>query len=134
MTAPRGLMGVGMPAQLAKRLGIPSGNGDATLSGTGTTQATAAAIGQFQFYVRGVGTATSAVGYILPSNAEVGSEYKVMNTTATMVIWPPVGGQLLIPGGLTATGISLSVGKGGAFIAVSSSLFDTYLDLGLTSA
>lgn len=123
MTNPRGLMGVGMPAQQAKRLGLDP----TSVNAAGTTQATAQAIGQFAFYVRSVGTATTGVGLILPSVAEIGSEYLVVNTTATCVIWPPVGGQLMIKGGLTATGVSLSVGNGGCFIAVTSSLFDTFL-------
>jgi hypothetical protein len=117
------LMGVGMPAQQAKRLGLDP----TSVNAAGTTQATAQAIGQFQFYVRSIGVTTTGVGLILSSVAEVGSEYFVMNTTATCVVWPPVGGQLLIRGGLTATGVSISVGNGGFFYAVTASTFDCIL-------
>lgn len=123
MSNSRGLMTFGLPAQAAKRLGLDP----TTVNAAGTSQATAQAIGQFQFYVRSVGVATSAVGLILSSVAEVGSEYFVMNTTATCVVWPPVGGQLLIRGGLTATGVSISVGNGGFFYAVTATTFDCIL-------
>lgn len=123
MANSRGLMTFGLPAQAAKRLGLDP----TSVNAAGTSQATAQAIGQFQFYVRSVGTATTGVGLILSSVAEVGSEYFVMNTTATCVVWPPVGGQLLIRGGLTATGVSISVGNGGYFYAVTASTFDAIL-------
>jgi hypothetical protein len=128
MVEPRGLIGVGMPAQQAKRIGMPSRSTDSNLAAAGTTQATAAAIGQFQFYVRGIPTATSAVGLILPSNAEVGSDYIVFNTvTATLIIWPPANGQIFVAAGLTATGTSVSTGKSATFIAITASTFDTFL-------
>jgi hypothetical protein len=127
MVNPRGLIGLGMPAQLAKRIGVPSSTGEANLSAAGTTQATAQAIGQFQFYVRSIGITTSAIGLILPTNAEIGSEYIVVNTTTSCVVWPPVNGQLLISGGVTATGVSIAVGKGALFIAITASTFDTFL-------
>lgn len=123
MVSSRGLMTFGLPAQAAKRLGLDP----TSVNAAGTTQATAQAIGQFQFYVRSVGITTSAVGLILPSVAEVGSEYIVTNTTTSLVVWPPVGGQLLISGGLTATGVSIAVGKSGLFLAVTASTFDTML-------
>ena len=123
MVNSRGLMTFGLPAQAAKRLGLDP----TTVNAAGTTQATAQAIGQFQFYVRSVGITTSAVGLILTSVAEVGSEYMVVNTTTSCVVWPPVNGQLLISGGLTATGVSIAVGKGAIFLAVTASTFDTFL-------
>ena len=51
MTSPRGLMGFGLAAQLAKRLGIASATGDANLTG-GAAISSATASGQFQFYIR----------------------------------------------------------------------------------
>jgi len=117
-----------MAAQLAKRIGIPSRATDAAVTPTGTTQATAAAIGQFQFYVRASPTATSAVGVILPSNAEVGSEYTVFNlVTATLIVWPPSGGQVFVVAGITATGTSVSTGKAATFLAITASTFDAFL-------
>ena len=127
MVNPRGLIGLGMPAQQAKRLGIPSSTAEANVNAAGTTQATAQAIGQFQFYVRSIGITTSAIGLILPSNAEIGSEYIVVNTTTSCVVWPPVNGQLLVANGLTATGTSIATGKGALFIAITASTFDTFL-------
>lgn len=122
MTNPRGLMGIGMPAQQAKRLGLDP----TSTTAAGTTQATAQAIGQFNFYVRGLGT-SSNYGFTLSSVAELGSEYLVVAVTATVVVWPPVGGQMLISGGLTATGISLAIGKSAAFLTVTATTFDAFL-------
>jgi hypothetical protein len=124
MANSRGLMTFGLPAQAAKRLGLDP----TAVTPAGTTQATAQAIGQFQFYVRASPVTTSAVGLILSSVAEVGSDYVVVNAlTATLIVWPPVNGQLLISGGLTATGVSIASGKGGTFLAVTASTFDTLL-------
>ena len=127
MTNSRGLMGVGMPAQQAKRLGLDP----TTVTGNGTTQATATAIGQFQFYVRGsAGTATTSIGFVMTSVAEVGSEYLFLNvSTNTVVLWPPVGGQFLVNAGATATGFSLALGKGALMLAVTATSFD-YLPQG----
>lgn len=128
MVEPRGLIGLGLAGQLAKRLGIPSRSTDSAVTAAGTTQATAAAIGQFQFYVRATPTATSAVGLILPSNAEVGSEYTVFNlVTATLIVWPPSGGQMFVAAGLTATGTSVSTGKAATFLAITATSFDAFL-------
>jgi hypothetical protein len=129
MTEPRGLIGLGLAGQLAKRLGIPSRSADSAVTPAGTTQATAQAIGQFQFYVRASPVTTSAVGLILPSNAEVGSDYMVVNAlTATLIVWPPTGGgQLLVNLGVTGTGVSIASGKGASFIAITASTFDAWL-------
>jgi|SRR5580704_1227938 hypothetical protein len=127
MVEPRGLIGVGMPSQLAKRLGIPARTTDSNLNGIGTTFAGAAAIGQFQFYVRANAQST-AIGYVMPNNAEVGSDYMIFNTGAvTAEIWPPSGGTFNVAAGATATGTSLAVGKGMFLIAVTASTFDAFL-------
>lgn len=125
MVSSRGLMTFGLPAQAAKRLGIDP----ATVTGNGTTQATATAIGQFQFYIRGsAGTATTSLGFIMTSVAEVGSEYTFVNvSTNTVVLWPPVGGQFNINAGATATGLSLALAKGVFLYAVTATTFDVLL-------
>jgi len=119
-------MGVGMPAQQAKRLGLDP----TTVTGAGTTQATAQAIGQFQLYVRANAGGTSAYGYIVSSVAEVGSEY-IVNciSSTTVVLWPPVGGQFLSTSivGATATGVSLAIGRGAIVLAVTASTFDVLI-------
>ncbi len=127
MVEPRGLIGVGMAAQLAKRLGIPSRTTDANLNGAGTTFAAAAAIGQFQFYVRANAQST-AIGFVMPNNAEVGSEYQIFNSGAvTAEIWPPSGGTFNVNAGATATGTSLAVGKGMFVCAITATTFDVFL-------
>lgn len=126
MSNSRGLMSFGLPAQAAKRLGLDP----TTVTGTGTTQATAQAIGQFQFYVRANAGGASAYGYIMSSIAEVGSEY-VVNciSSTTVILWPPVGGLFLSTSitGATATGVSLALGRGAIVLAVTASTFDVLI-------
>lgn len=132
MVEPRGLIGVGMPGQLAKRLGTPSRASDANLNG-GAAFASATAIGQFQFYVR-ANAQTSLNVYQLPNNAEVGSEYVVFNVGGvtggvTANVYPPTGGQIYIGGvaGPTATLAAVVSGKSALFIAITASTFDALL-------
>lgn len=130
MTSPRGLMGVGIPAQAAKRLGTPSGVAESLLAG-GASLAAAAAIGQFQFYVR-ANAQTSAAVFQLPNNAEIGSEYLVFNiggTTGgvTANVYPPTGGTIVVAAGATATLSAVATGKGAMYVAITASTFDAFL-------
>lgn len=127
MTYPRGLIGLGLAAQLAKRLGLDSSTIAANLNG-GASFAAATAIGQFQFYVRANG-ASGANNFILPSNAEIGSEYTIYNigVTATVNLYPPVGGTINLAAGATATLAAIATGKGAFFIAVTATTFDAFL-------
>ena len=123
MANSRGLMTFGLPAQAAKRLGLDP----TVVTGAGTSQATAQAIGQFQFFVRAQAGGASAYGLIMSSVVEVGSEYNVIcETSTTVVLWPPSGGQFLSTSiaGLTATGVSLAIGRGAFVLAVTASTFD----------
>lgn len=127
MTYPRGLMGLGLAAQLAKRLGLDSSAGGANLNG-GAAFSTAQAIGQFQFYVRANG-ASGANNFILPNNAEIGSEYTIFNigVTATVNVYPPSGGTINVAAGATGTLTAIATGKGAFFIAVTATTFDAFL-------
>jgi hypothetical protein len=130
MTYPRGLMGLGLAAQLAKRLGLDSSAGGANLNG-GAAFATAAAIGQFQFYVR-ANAQTGAATYQLPPNAEIGSEYTIFNLGGitggvTANVYPPVGGTINVAAGATATLTAIVSGKSAFFVAVTASTFDAFL-------
>jgi hypothetical protein len=128
MPTPRYLIGVGMPAQQAKRLGLPSDAASSNLNG-GAAFASATAIGQFQFYVR-ANAITSANVYQLPNNAEVGSEYTIFNIGPGSVaanVYPPVGGTINVAAGATATLTAVATGKGAFFIAVTASTFDALL-------
>lgn len=129
MVEPRGLIGVGMPAQQAKRLGLPSRAADANLNG-GASLAAAAAIGQFQFYVR-ANAQTGAAVFQMPNNAEVGSEYVIFNIGGisggvTANVYPPTGGQFNVAAGATATLTAVVSGKGAILIAVTASTFDVF--------
>jgi hypothetical protein len=129
MVEPRGLIGVGMPAQLAKRLGVPSRASDANING-GANLAAAAAIGQFQFYVR-ANAQTGAATYQMPNNAEIGSEYVIFNIGGitggvTANVYPPTGGTFNVSGGATATLTAVVSGKGAILIAVTASTFDVF--------
>ncbi len=130
MVEPRGLIGVGMSGQLAKRLGVPSRATDANLAG-GNGYAAATAVGQFQFYVR-ANAQTSARTYIMTSVAEIGSEYQVFNigglTGGTTVdLYPPAGGTFNVNGGATATMTQIATGKGIMLVAITASTFDAFL-------
>jgi hypothetical protein len=128
MVEPRGLIGVGMASQLAKRLGIPARSTDANLNG-GANFAAAAAIGQFQFYVR-ANAAASANFFIMPNNAEVGSEFQIFNIgagAATCLLYPPAGGTFNVNAGATATQTVIATGKGIFLIAITATTFDAFL-------
>lgn len=126
MTSPRGLIGLGLAAQLAKRLGLASATGDANLNG-GAAFATAVAIGQFQFYVR-ANAQNGAFVYQMPSNAEQGSEFMIFNIGATgAAVYPPTGGTFNVNAGATATLSAIATGKGIMLVAVTASTFDAFL-------
>jgi hypothetical protein len=130
MVNPRGLIGVGMPAQLAKRLGTPSSALESNLNG-GAAFSSAAAIGQFQFYVR-ANAQTGANIYQMPANGEIGSEFCVYNfggisSGVTCNLYPPIGGTFNIPGGATATLTAVATGKAIFLIAVTASTYDAFL-------
>jgi hypothetical protein len=119
-------MTFGLPAQAAKRLGLDP----TVVTGAGTSQATAQAIGQFQFFVRAVAGGASAYGYIMTSVAEVGSEYTVVcESSTTVILWPPSGGQFISTSivGATATGVSLAIGRGAFVLAVTATTFDVLI-------
>jgi hypothetical protein len=130
MVSPRGLIGLGMATQLAKRLGIASGTADANLNG-GASFAAATAIGQFQFYVR-ANAQSSANVFQMPNTAEIGSEYTIFNTGSVAgSIYPPTitggTGVFNVNGGATATLTSIATGKGVFLVAVTASTFDAFL-------
>lgn len=130
MTSPRGLIGLGLPGQLAKRLGIGSATGDANLNG-GASFAAATVIGQFQFYVRANAQAGANI-YQMPNNAEIGSEYTIFNTGSVAgSLYPPTisggTGTFNVNAGATATLSSIATGKGIFVVAVTASTFDAFL-------
>lgn len=130
MTGPGQLMLLGLPGQLAKRLGVAAGTRESNLNG-GAAFASAQAIGQFQFYVR-ANAQTSLNVYQLPSNAEIGSQYVIFNIGGitggvTCNVYPPVGGTFNLNAGATATLTAIVSGKGAFFIAVTASTFDAFL-------
>ena len=130
MPIPRYLIGVGMPSQLAKRLGFPSDASSSNLNG-GAAFASATAIGQFQFYVR-ANAQTSLNVYQLPNNAEPGSEYTIYNIGGvsggvTANVYPPVNGVIYVSAGATATLAAVVTGKSMFFVCITASTFDAFL-------
>jgi hypothetical protein len=130
MALPRYLIGVGLSAQLAKRLGVPADTASANLNG-GANFAGATAIGQFQFYVR-ANAQTSLNVYQMPSNGEPGSEYSIFNIGGitggvTANVYPPVGGTFNVSGGATATLTAVVSGKGLFLVCVTASTYDAFL-------
>lgn len=103
------LVGVGMPTEQALRLG----NQPATLTCTGTTQATAKAITTKMMILS---AASSQTGAILPGTSS-GVVYFLNNTgSTTAIVYAPVGGTL---GASTTAGINLPQNK--AMVAWSTS-------------
>lgn len=100
MSTIQDLMGLGMPAALANRLG----NSYTALTTTGTSSTTAAAITN---KVTVLTTASSQTGAILPSAASIGSVFYVTNSTATGgVVYPPSGCTFI-----TSAGTSYSMAQ-----------------------
>ena len=96
------LQGLGMPSPLAQVLG----NQPATLTCTGTTQATAALIKTTNTELVAAGSATGA---ILNSSAPNGSPYYLFTSSSTAaLIYPPVGEVL---NGTTNGTLSLAQNK-----------------------
>lgn len=82
------LMAVGMPAELAVRVGYEN---SVPLDGNGTVQATATQILENNTNVA-LGTQVGDTAFRLPADAEFFQEYFALNTTAeAALIYPPVG-------------------------------------------
>lgn len=113
------LMGVGLPAEQALRLGYSP----VTLAGVGTAQVGAAAI-KTNFV-----NATTAVGqtaFVLPSDAELMVPYILVNTTATAaLVFPPTGGTI----NAGAANASASIGQNLArsFMRISATAWISFL-------
>lgn len=114
------LMGLGMPAPLAARLG----NTPATLTSTGTTQATAATITTHLTIVSGA----SDAGAIFATGASIGTPFYVTvatgSTYATAKIYCPVSGTM--NSGANGS-VSLATGKTALFIQTAQSVWFSIL-------
>ncbi len=91
MSIPRDLMGLGMPAALADRVG----NATIAVTGTGTSAGTAATLSGGHIYL--LTSATSATGGIISSNMSIGSVWFIScatGATASGVIYPPSGATI----------------------------------------
>ena len=104
------LMGLGMPAALAARLG----NTPTAVTGAGTSQATATAISQ---HVSMVNAQSSQTGAIFASAASLGAPFYVVSpvgvSAATAVIYCPVSGTM---NGTTNGSVVLTTGKSAIFV------------------
>lgn len=96
------LLGVGIPAEPAKRIGI---NAIQSVTAAGSTAADATVLLKAQNFVNL--TATGADGIKLPSDAALNQPYYVYNSSgSTGKVYPPTSGTL---NGGTATSGSLSL-------------------------
>lgn len=86
MSTAKDLMGVGLPAEQAGRLGFP---GLSTVTAAGTTTADATVLLKEQRVVEM--TASGADGIRLPSTAELMVPYIVYAKTGTGKVYPPSG-------------------------------------------
>ena len=106
------LMGLGMPAALANRLGLTP----AVITCAGTTQAAATTI---QTHLSILSTGTSTTGAILPSSASLGGVFVAACTAATTaVVYCPVSGTL---NGTTNAGLSVAQNKTAIFYRLTGS-------------
>jgi hypothetical protein len=110
MSTVQDLMGLGMPAALANRLG----NSVTALTTTGTTAGTAAKI---TTHVTVLTTAGSQTGAILPDSS-LGQPYYVVNSTSTGgVVYPSTGTTFITS---ASTSYSMAQYNGAIFIRVTS--------------
>lgn len=91
------LIALGVPAELARRLGFQDNGtrGPSTLTAVGTAQATAAAIKKDATWLE-ITTAGGATAVILPANAELLVPYltQVLVTSSTALLFPPTGHRI----------------------------------------
>ncbi len=114
------LIGVGMAPEQAALLGWDPAT---TIAGVGTAQVGAAAIkGDFTL-------ATTAVGqtaFVLPSNAPLGVEIIVVNTSATAaLVFPPSGGAINAAGSNASVSIAQNLAR--VFIRLSTTRWISFL-------
>ena len=111
MPTSQDLMGASVPPLQAGM----QGNDPSTVTTTGTSQATAAAILSHAVTLT---TASSQTGAILPSTAKIGTPYYVSCPTATTgVVYAPVGHTL--NGSASTSGLSIAQNKTAIFIQIS---------------
>ena len=115
MSTIQDLMGLGMPGQLAGRLG---NNVTTALAGVGTAQTGAAAITN---KVTSGTTAGGATAFVLPSSASIGSVWYFLNTSSTAaLVFPPPGVSGTINGGSADASFSVAQNKPTIFVRISS--------------
>jgi len=116
------LMGVGMPAEQANRIGASNLT---TIAGVGTTQAGAAPIRKDATNVLAT-TAGGQTAFVLSASAELGVEYFVTNSTATAaLVFPPSGGAINAAG--TDASVSIAQNLARVFIRLSSTRWISFL-------
>jgi hypothetical protein len=106
------LMGLGMPGQLARRIGANV----VDKSGVGTAQVggTALSVGEYTLLT----TASGQTAFVLPADAALGDEVPVYNTTSTAaLVFPPTSGT--INGGSADASVSLAQNKVACFKKIS---------------
>lgn len=102
MSLSKDLMGVGLPAEQALRLGFNVG----ALAGVGTAQSGGKAIPRDVNFVT-ASTDSGQTAFVLPSDAELLMPYMVYCSTATTaLVFPPSGGTINAAGANTSVGIA----------------------------
>lgn len=107
MALATGLIGLGMPVELAQLLG----NTPATLAGVGTSQAGATSLTSSMAQLT---TSSGQTAFVFRSTASITRLYFLFNTTATTaLIYPAVGGT--IQGASQDAAFSIAQNKGAIF-------------------
>lgn len=107
MSLAQDLMGVGLPAEQALRLGFNRG----TLAGVGTAQSGGKAIPRDVNFVTAT-TDTGQTAFVLPSDAELLMPYMVYCSTATTaLVYPPSGGDINAAGANASVSVATTLAR-----------------------
>lgn len=109
MAAADALCGIGVPPEVAKRVGWRA----IALTPTSTTQGTGVIVANNENVIVNLATAGGATACTLPANAAIGDMVFVNNLSATdAVVFPPTGQTI----GQASANSSVTVDKGALFI------------------
>lgn len=123
------LAALGIPPEVAKRIGLNGGSnngrGIGAITAAGTTQATATVVKKDANFLD-VTAAGGATGVVLPTDAEIGAEYWLCNASGTAAtIYAP--GSQTINGTAGSTGVSLANNAMRVFLKINATRWQSWV-------